>query len=155
MLPAKPAACIFPFTAVNRRQALIGDRFRTTTGYRRWADSNNIIILYPEAHATLTNPNSCWDWWGYNDQDYATKTGRQMTAVHVMLIQLGGNTPPSPNCPDHTAANWEHWQAGRAFVCSWWWFCAIGSDDHLGLAWSTTTLYELEGDLFTVDSYRR
>lgn len=157
-----PAACAageacrvhIAFHGCKQTSALIGDRFRTTTGYRRWADSNNIIILYPEAHATLTNPNSCWDWWSYDDQDYAAKTGRQMAAVHAMLLQLASDTPPAPDCPDHTAAKWEHWQAGRAFVCSWWCFCAVGSVDQLGLAWLTTTLYEHESGLFTVDSCR-
>ena len=142
------------FHGCKQTTALIGDRFRTTTGYRRWADSNGIIILYPEAHSTLTNPNSCWDWWGYDDQNYATKTGRQMAAVHAMLLRLAGETPPAPVCPEHTAANWEHWQAGRAFVCSWWWFCAVGSGDQLGLAWSTTTLYENESGRFNVDGCR-
>ncbi|MDH3665168.1 MAG: hypothetical protein OEU92_34995 [Alphaproteobacteria bacterium] len=132
------------FHGCKQATALIGDRFRTTTGYRQWADSNRIIVLYPEAHATLTNPNSCWDWWGYDDQNYAIKTGRQMAAVHAMLLRLAGEAPPAPVCPEHTAANWQHWQAGRAFVCSWWWFCAIGSGDQLGLALSTTTLFENE-----------
>ena len=139
------------FHGCKQTTALIGDRFRTATGYRRWADSNRMIILYPEAHATLANPNSCWDWWGYDDQDYATRTGRQMASVHAMLLHLAGETLPAPACSEHTAANWQHWQAGRAFVCSWWWFCALGSGDQLGVAWSTTTLYEHEGGQYTVD----
>ena len=122
------------FHGCKQTTALIGDRFRTATGYRRWADGNRLIILYPEAQATLANPNSCWDWWGYDDPAYATKTGRQMAAVYAMLLRLAGETPPTPVCPQHTATNWVHWQAGRAFVCSWWWFCAVGSGDQLGLA---------------------
>jgi poly(3-hydroxybutyrate) depolymerase len=142
------------FHGCKQTTSLIGDRFRTTTGYRRWADSNRHIILYPEAQSTLTNPNSCWDWWGYDDQDYATKTGPQMAAVHAMLLRLAGAPSPAPVCPEHTAANWEHWQASRAFVCSWWWFCGVGSGDQLGFAWTTTTLFENESGRFTVEGCR-
>jgi len=130
------------FHGCKQTTELIGDQYRKLTGYHRWADSNRLIILYPEAHRTLSNPNSCWDWWGYDDPNYATKTGRQMAAVHAMLLRLGGEAPSAPACPEHTTTNWEHWQAGRAFVCSWWWFCANGSGDQLGLAWSTTRLFE-------------
>ncbi len=137
------------FHGCKQTSAQIGDQFRTTTGYRRWADSNRIILLFPEAHSTLMNPNSCWDWWGYDDRNYATRNGRQMAAVHAMLLGLAGETPPAPDCPEHVAANWEHWQAGRALVCSWWWFCAAGSGDQLGLAWTTTTLFEMSDGQFS------
>jgi poly(3-hydroxybutyrate) depolymerase len=147
---ASGAACRvhIAFHGCKQTTALIGDQYRTTTGYRRWADTNGLIVLFPEAHATLANPNSCWDWWGYDDPNYATKTGRQMRAVHAMLLQLAGATPPAPDCDQHTAANWQHWQAGRASLCAWWWFCAAGSGDQLGLAWATTTLFETANGQF-------
>jgi hypothetical protein len=137
------------FHGCKQTSALIGDQFRTTTGYRRWADTNGIIVLFPEARATLANPNSCWDWWGYDDPNYATKTGRQMRAVHSMLLQLTGAPQPDSDCDEHTAANWQHWQAGRATLCAWWWFCAAGSGDQLGLAWATTTLFETDNGRFS------
>ena len=34
-------------------------------GYNEVGELNNIIILYPQAIATVSNPNGCWDWWGY------------------------------------------------------------------------------------------
>ncbi len=130
------------FHGCKQTTALIGDRFRSMTGYTRWADSNHLILLFPEAHDTFMNPNSCWDWWGYDDPDYMTQSGRQMAAVNAMLFRIAGETRPASDCEQHTAANWEHWQAGRAFACSWWWFCAAGSGDQLGAAWSITTLHE-------------
>lgn len=145
-----PAVCLsggacrvhIVFHGCKQTTALIDDLFRMTTGYRNWADTNNIILLFPEAHATLANPNSCWDWWGYDDRNYATKSGRQMRAVHAMLLQLAGASLPAADCNEHFASNWQHWQAGRATLCAWWWFCASGSGDQLGLAWSKTTLFE-------------
>ncbi len=138
------------FHGCKQTSAEIGDQFRTETGYNRWADTNRLIILYPEAHRTPANPNSCWDWWGYDDANYATKTGRQMAAVAAMLHRLAGApaTPP-PSCPEHTATNVAHWQAGRAYVCNWWSLCALGSNDFLGFAWDTTTLFELPGGGFS------
>lgn len=65
----------------------IGDLFYTRTGYNRWADTNRIIVLYPQV-AKDTQPNSCWDWIGYTGPDYATRKGPQMTAVKRMVERL-------------------------------------------------------------------
>jgi hypothetical protein len=47
-----------------------------------------MIMLYPQATASGPNPNGCWDWWGYDDPNYAVKTGRQMTAVKRMIDRI-------------------------------------------------------------------
>jgi poly(3-hydroxybutyrate) depolymerase len=121
----------------------IGDAFLIETGYNRWADSNHLIILYPQAHETPSNPNACWDWWGYDDPRYMTRSGRQMAAVHGMLMRLAGSSePPAPFCERHDAYNLGHWQAGRARVCAWWYFCAVGSGENLGFVYNSSTLYE-------------
>jgi len=58
-------------------------------GYNRWAESNNIIILYPQAvRSELTNPEGCWDWWGYTDSNYANKNGVQIATVYAMANAL-------------------------------------------------------------------
>jgi poly(3-hydroxybutyrate) depolymerase len=28
-----------------------------------WADTNNIIVLYPQAVPSYGNDYGCWDWW--------------------------------------------------------------------------------------------
>jgi hypothetical protein len=56
--------------------SMIGNKFVSNTGYNMWADTNNMIILYPQAVADntmhtvwtgtqLPNPNGCWDWVGW------------------------------------------------------------------------------------------
>ena len=51
----------------------IGEDFVRHAGYNEWADTNRIIVLYPQIKAVgvtqfgITNPQSCWDWWGYLD----------------------------------------------------------------------------------------
>ena len=127
------------FHGCQQTDALIGDRFRTETGYNRWADSNDLIVLYPQAHRTLLNPNACWDWWGYDDARHATRNGRQMASMRAMLDRLAGI---DPFCEAHATSNVEHWQAGRAEVCNFWLLCAAGSGEPIGYLFGASTLYE-------------
>jgi poly(3-hydroxybutyrate) depolymerase len=72
----------------------VGTDFVTHAGYNQWADTNNLIVLYPQtvsSSAAPLNPNGCWDWWGYDDSGYATKSGSQITAVRAMLTRLSAN----------------------------------------------------------------
>jgi poly(3-hydroxybutyrate) depolymerase len=72
--------------------SVIGLVFVKHSGYNDWAESNSIIVLYPQAAVTLlTNPTGCWDWWGYTGADYADKSGQQMQAIYSMVQSL-----PSP-----------------------------------------------------------
>jgi poly(3-hydroxybutyrate) depolymerase len=80
-------------------QAPYGNRYVTTTGYNELADSNDIIVLYPQATGTdgggLQNPDGCWDWWGYTSDDpeqpdYYSRDAIQIKALHSMLSRLGG-----------------------------------------------------------------
>jgi len=69
----------------------VQERYVRDTGYNRWADGNDIVVLYPQAKSEkLANPNGCWDWWGYSSAAYATKAGPQMAAVRAMLDRLAG-----------------------------------------------------------------
>lgn len=76
-----------------------GNRYVTTTGYNHLADSNNLIVLYPQAQGTddgaTQNPDGCWDWWGYTSPDprqpdYYSRNAIQIQAIHGMLARLGG-----------------------------------------------------------------
>jgi poly(3-hydroxybutyrate) depolymerase len=73
---------------------LVQQQYVRNTGYNRWADSNNIVMLYPQTSTAATN--SCWDWWGYDNANYAKKSGPQMAAIKAMVDQLsaGGTTTP-------------------------------------------------------------
>jgi poly(3-hydroxybutyrate) depolymerase/chitodextrinase len=73
---------------------LVQQQYVRNTGYNRWADTNNIVMLYPQTSTAATN--SCWDWWGYDNVNYAKKSGPQMAAIKAMVDQLsaGGTTTP-------------------------------------------------------------
>jgi poly(3-hydroxybutyrate) depolymerase len=76
----------------------IGLRFVENAGYIEWAQSNRLIVLFPQivprygwtgSLSWIFNPRGCWDWWGYTDSEYATRKGRQIKAVQAMIGRLG------------------------------------------------------------------
>ena len=67
----------------------ISDQYYTKTGYNQWADTNNILVLYPLAPSDLpSNPQHCWDWWGYSGLAFNVKAAPQMSAVKAMIDRL-------------------------------------------------------------------
>lgn len=74
----------------------IQDHYIQHAGYNEWADTNRLIILYPQTIVgnpatdpfTPVNPFGCWDWWGYTNFNYAVKAGRQITTMKAMLDRL-------------------------------------------------------------------
>ena len=50
------------FHSCNQQADKIDDIFVYNSGYNQVADLNDIIILYPQAKYSLTNPNACFDW---------------------------------------------------------------------------------------------
>ncbi|MFF8609869.1 poly(3-hydroxybutyrate) depolymerase [Streptomyces sp. NPDC015346] len=79
-----------------------GTQFVDKAYLNEYADTNDMIVLYPQAAATATpeNPNGCWNWWGYlGDSAYAQHGGQQIEAVMAMVRALRGSTPPPPPPP--------------------------------------------------------
>ncbi len=58
------------------------------TGFADWAETNRIIVLFPQVASTALNPGSCWDWWGYTGLDFLTRDAPQIEAVYAMLKRL-------------------------------------------------------------------
>jgi poly(3-hydroxybutyrate) depolymerase len=72
---------------------LFGTTFVRHAGYTQWADSNGIVVLFPQAVSIPgLNPNGCWDWWGYTDSHFADQHGVQMQAIRNMIGQLTSGT---------------------------------------------------------------
>ena len=79
------------FHGCQQNVATIGKKYIENAGYNRWADSNKMIVLYPQTSSNLSvNPKGCWDWWGYDSDQYYTQKGNQMAAVKAMLNRLSG-----------------------------------------------------------------
>ena len=71
-----------------QNRAKVGDVFVKETGFDRWADTNKVIVLYPQTAITAINPQGCWDWWGYTGSDYLTRKAPQIVAVLRMVEAL-------------------------------------------------------------------
>ncbi len=76
----------------------IGVTLAQNAGYNRWAATNNLIVLYPQARASTLplNPLGCWDWWGYSGDDYASHDSPQMRAILQMVETLAGPAAGQP-----------------------------------------------------------
>ena len=101
----------------------IGDKFIKNTGYTRWADTNSIVVLFPQtqvdntsrqtaASGSLANPNACWDWIGWYGGNFAQKAGTQVKAIKAMVDHLssgsgsgGGGLPAPANVTTSGATN--------------------------------------------------
>ncbi|UNI21300.1 hypothetical protein JDV02_007301 [Purpureocillium takamizusanense] len=70
----------------------IGSKFMDNTGYKKWADTNNIIILFPQAKVDnsqhiiwngipIPNASACWDWVGWYGADADQRGGTEMAAI--------------------------------------------------------------------------
>ena len=92
---AAGAACrlVLALHGCAQDTADVGTAFIQDSYLDQYADTNSLVILYPQVSATNSaNPLGCWDWWGYlaNDAHYAQKSGAQMTALLNMVAATGG-----------------------------------------------------------------
>ena len=76
------------FHGCAQNQSTVGDAFVKGSGFSRWADTNRIIVLFPQVQAGPLNPGGCWDWWGYTGANYLTKDAPQIKTVRRMLEVL-------------------------------------------------------------------
>jgi len=85
------------FHGCRQNAQAVGKRFVRESGYNRWAETNRIIVLYPQTTARwgwawgggfVFNPRGCWDWWGYTGPAYPTKAGLQIRAVQAMIERV-------------------------------------------------------------------
>jgi hypothetical protein len=140
----------------------IQDKYVKNTGYNKWADTNSIIVLYPQAAPKFpNNPNGCWNWFDFDRDDthYAEKSGRQMVAVKRMIDRVSGVTiapdpqPGGTNSECYTATNFDHVIAGRAHDRFFSAF-ANGSNDPMGPdnVFFTTTLKKTGPNSYEVDT---
>jgi len=75
----------------------VGMKYVQNTGFNKWADTNGIVVLYPQTHKSTifpANPEGCWDWWGFDGAStYDTNKGVQMQAIYAMLVYMtSGNS---------------------------------------------------------------
>jgi hypothetical protein len=96
--PTTPCRVHVVFHGCKQYAGIVGRAVVDRGGYNEWADTNKIIVLYPQTAPggvfNPANPNGCWDWWGFTkpatlNSDFARKTGDQISAIKKMLDRLG------------------------------------------------------------------
>ena len=80
------------FHGCHQNYDSVGDIFIKQTGFNEWAESNDIIVIYPQTISTSSNPAGCWDTWGYTDANFTVQAGLQMKLAHYI-----GMNPPFLN----------------------------------------------------------
>jgi poly(3-hydroxybutyrate) depolymerase len=72
----------------------VGDAFVRRSGYLAAADAHRVVLLFPQVKPTLSplNPLGCWDWWGYEGAEYATREGGQVRTLKAMVDAMGAGT---------------------------------------------------------------
>lgn len=93
-----PKSCTGPSARCGLHVALHGcqmnpdfiDRqFVDHAGFNEWAETNHLVVLYPQAEKTSDNPFGCWDWFGYTGPSYTSKSGKQIQALRTLMKEIG------------------------------------------------------------------
>jgi dienelactone hydrolase len=88
---SKRCGLVLALHGCNQYHGEIGSQFIDDSGINQWADTNHIVVVYPQTIEMASNPAGCWDWWGYlNHPDYAQKSGPQMQALYRMVNRASG-----------------------------------------------------------------
>lgn len=77
---------------------ILGDRFPRMAGLNEWADSNRIVVVYPQAVRSrrLENSAGCWDVWGYNGANFAERTAPQIQLMLALVARLTAKPAAMP-----------------------------------------------------------
>ena len=65
------------FHGCNQNFAFIGETYVRETGYGEWAESNNLVVIFPQTIIQTVNPSGCWDFGGVFSSNFALKSGPQ------------------------------------------------------------------------------
>ncbi len=67
-----------------------GSAYYLHAGYNEWADTNRVVVLYPQTIASPQNPYACWDWWGYDSAAFDTQSAPQMAMARALVGAVAG-----------------------------------------------------------------
>jgi len=66
----------------------VSTNYMLGTGHTAYAESNDMIILYPQTVGSPNSTDGCWDWYGGTGAEFDTKSGLQLTFVTNVIDQL-------------------------------------------------------------------
>ncbi|WP_333608602.1 extracellular catalytic domain type 2 short-chain-length polyhydroxyalkanoate depolymerase [Arsukibacterium sp.] len=88
---AQPCRLHISFHGCRQNAEMVADAYITQTGLNEYADTNQLVVFYPQITASKLlpmNPQACWDWWGYSGDDYMLRSGAQLSAVQQLTQRL-------------------------------------------------------------------
>ena len=80
------------FHGCRQGAEFLEQRFAANAGLNRWAEANRVVVVYPQIETGLFNPQGCWDWWGYNGEDYDLATGPQIRGINAVITAFANET---------------------------------------------------------------
>jgi len=72
----------------DQAREVAGDTLIKQSGFAELADTNRLVLLFPQATTSTVNPQGCWDWWGYTGLDFLGKDAPQIKAIWAMVQRL-------------------------------------------------------------------
>ncbi|WP_320172508.1 PHB depolymerase family esterase [Maridesulfovibrio sp.] len=66
----------------------VGEDFIQYSGFLKYAERNNLILLFPQNKSSKVNPSGCWDWWGYTGSDFYNKKATQLNGIKGMVEDM-------------------------------------------------------------------
>ncbi len=87
----RPCRLHVAFHGCRQGAEFVGEEFVRNAGYNRWAEANDIIVVYPQVRSSVfgpVNPHGCWDWWGYTGNEYMTQDGEQLRAIMQIIAYM-------------------------------------------------------------------
>jgi hypothetical protein len=149
----------------NMSYSQIGAKFLVNTGYNKWADTNNLIILYPQAIPDPSQPPQyigCWDFHDGYGLDYDQHGGPQIEALMRMVTQISGGYVPNYSglwwaAPAGSESGWgiNFAHQGTIIFATWftydltgkaWWLSLTGTETSPGTF--SGALYQTAGPAF-------
>jgi hypothetical protein len=84
------------FHGCGMDEASLGNTFVRNAGFVEWAETNRIVVLFPQTGGVFTNGTfnytmHCWDNYGITGPNYAAKGGAMMAPIGRMLTALTSN----------------------------------------------------------------
>jgi poly(3-hydroxybutyrate) depolymerase len=80
----QPCALHLVLHGCDQSAEVVGTEFIELSGYLPWAEANGIVLAFPQVRKSRIapmNPLGCWDWWGYTDENYASRSGKQLVVL--------------------------------------------------------------------------
>ncbi len=79
------------------------------SGHARWAETNGIVLLFPQTYPDPPQNDGCWDTERRFGDDYDQKGGVQMAAIMKMVARITSGFQAPPTAVEYHHAEWDHY----------------------------------------------